>query len=62
MLYPYTSQGVIDAVNYELDPANHDDDLDYIEDMLALASELDSYNNGIEYIDWEEPKNYPPTP
>ena len=62
VLYPYTSQGVIDAVNYELDPANHDDELDYIEDMLKLASELDSYNNGIEYINWADPKEYPPLP
>jgi uncharacterized repeat protein (TIGR01451 family) len=62
VLYPYTSQGVIDAVNFELDPANHDDELDHQADMLKLAAELDSYNNGIEYIDWEDPKKFPPTP
>lgn len=47
--YPYTSQGVIDAVNAALATGNRTT-------ILALAYELDGYNNGIHYIDW----NWPP--
>jgi hypothetical protein len=46
--YPYTSQGVIDAVNAALATGNRTA-------ILALAYELDGYNNGIHYIDWSWP-------
>ncbi len=44
--YPYTSQGVIDAVNAALATGNRTM-------ILMLAYELDGYNNGIHYIDWD---------
>ncbi|MEA3336587.1 MAG: hypothetical protein U9R25_11800, partial [Chloroflexota bacterium] len=46
--YPYTVQGVIDAVNSALGSGNR-------MTILTLASELDGYNNGIHYIDWDWP-------
>jgi hypothetical protein len=46
--YPYTSQGVIAAVNAALATGSRTA-------ILALAYELDGYNNGIHYIDWSWP-------
>ncbi len=49
--YPYTSQGVIDAVNAALATGNRTA-------ILTLAYELDGYNNGIHYFDWSWPPPY----
>ena len=46
--FPLTSQGVLDAVNAAIASG------DAVE-MLMLAAELDSYNNGIEEFDWDWP-------
>ena len=44
--YPYTSQGVIDAINTALASCDRTT-------MLTLAAELDGYNNGIHDINWD---------
>jgi hypothetical protein len=47
--YPMTKQEVIDAVNGALSTSDR-------EEILAVASMLDLYNNtGIHYIDWDNP-------
>ena len=33
-----------------------------IQTMLALAMDLDKFNTGIEYINWADPSEPPPTP
>jgi len=43
--WPYTPQGVIEAVNAALATLDRNE-------MLMLATELDGYNNGTHWIDW----------
>jgi hypothetical protein len=53
--YPYTSAEIIAMVNTAL--CSGDRML-----ILQLAYELDGYNNGIEYINWDDPTQPPPYP
>ena len=48
------SNNVTDLVNSSLDSADQNI-------MLDQAATLDLYNNGIEYIDWADPTQPPPT-
>jgi hypothetical protein len=52
--YPYSSAEVIAMVEDTL--------CDGRAAMLALAYWLDKYNNGIEYINWDDPTQLPPYP
>ena len=49
------ANNVTDLVNTALESADQDT-------MLDQAATLDRYNNGIEYINWVDPTQPPPTP
>jgi hypothetical protein len=52
--YPYSSAEVIALVNEALGSVD-DEFMTAREKMLLLAAELDAYNNGIHFINWDDP-------
>ena len=50
--YPYSVAKVIELVDAVLASGAYTSEADQASAMLALAAELDGYNNGIEYINW----------
>jgi hypothetical protein len=55
--FPLSSEQIIEEVNLVLATGSYESDAERITAMLALASELDGYNNGIHKIEWFWPED-----
>jgi uncharacterized repeat protein (TIGR01451 family) len=59
VFYPYTTEKILELFNAETAKAAMPG-VDNRSGMLELAMELDAYNNGNHYINWNDPNQLPP--